>query len=317
MKARRGALLVAVLAAVVVGGTVPAHAYEFSRELRAGDRGPDVRQLEIRIAGWFPRADNTRLRVDERFGFRTVRAVKRFQRRYGLTVDGVAGPQTFEKLDELEDDDGSTLHFDWKEFRQNYNPNCSAKANAYAGTFAGGMTSRFWTKHNVRRLMWRLEAVRAKGGGNPVGINSGFRSVPYNDCIGGARSSQHLYGTGADNRIATVDNRTARDLARRSQVHGIGCYSGLTHNHFDIRIENYFLEPARFWWWPEQDSKGNDLATDDKPCWGEKGSGGVASASTLALVRRGVPGQGSLVPSAAEVRAFEFAGEVGDLQGRD
>jgi hypothetical protein len=317
MDARRGALILAVLAAVVVAGAAPAHAYEFSRDLRFKDKGADVRQLEIRIAGWFPRADQTRLRVDERFGRRTIRAVKRFQRHYNLTVDGVAGSETFAKLDALEDEDGSTLHFDWKEFRQNYNPSCSAKANAYAGTFQGGMTSRFWTKYSVRKLMWRLEALRAKGGNNPVGINSGFRSVPYNDCIGGARSSQHLYGTGADNRVAKIDNRTARDLARRSQVHGIGCYSGLTHNHFDIRIENFFLGAGQFWWWPEQDAKGRDLASDDKPCWGESGSGGIASASAISFVRRGVPGYGSVVPSAAEVRAFEFAGEVGKLQGQD
>ena len=309
--------LVAVLTVALVVGAGPARAYQFTRSLSRGDTGPDVRQLEIRVAGWFPRDDRTRLRIDEEFGWYTDRAVRVFQRRHGLAVDGIAGPRTFAELDRLEDRNGSTLHFDWSEFRQNYNPNCSAKANAYAGTFQGGMVSRHSARHYVRRLMWRLEAVRSKGGNNPMGINSGFRSIPYNDCIGGARSSQHLYGTAADNRIAKTDNRRARTIARSSQVHGIGCYSSLTHNHFDLRLENVFLSEARFWWWPERDSQGRDLASDDRPCWGQSGSSASVQNADVSRVRSGVAGYGSLVPSTAEVAAFEFAGEVSDLHGQD
>ena len=144
-------------------------------------------------------------------------------------------------------------------------------------------------KKNVKRLMWRLEAVRAKGGGKAIGINSGFRSVNYNDCIGGARASQHMYGTAVDNRMAEVTNRHERDLARGSQFHGIGCYSSLSHNHFDIRLENPKLPGSQAWWWPEKDGAGRDLADDGKPCWGESsrsaaGRGSVETRDTTALL---------------------------------
>ncbi|MGH2730585.1 MAG: D-Ala-D-Ala carboxypeptidase family metallohydrolase [Actinomycetota bacterium] len=287
---------------LIVSIPARASAYEFTRPLREGDTGPDVRALQVRVAGWFGRSNRKTFLIDGDFGPRTAGAVKAFQRHFGLDVDGVAGAGTFEILTRLEDGNGSTAHFDYSEFWQNKNPACSAKANAYAGTFQGGMVAPGKVKRNVRRLMWRLEAVRAKGGRHPIGINSGFRSVAYNDCIGGARASQHLYGSAADNRMAEVANRAERDLARRSQLSGIGCYGSLSHNHFDIRMDNKDLPATQALWWPERDNKGRDLDDNGVPCWGEVKSAAVAKAS--------VAGAGSFVPSAHEVAAFEAAGEL-------
>lgn len=307
--------LIWVLATLLVAQIVaasPAAAYTFTRTLKSGDKGPDVKVLQIRVAGWYGKADQSALVLDGSYGTATVDAVKAFQAFYGLDPDGVAGPSTFAVIDGLEDDDGSTLHFDWIEFTQNRNANCSAKANAYAGSFRGGMTAPLRTKKNVKKLMWRLEALRAKAGGNAVGINSGFRSVPYNDCIGGARLSQHMYGTAVDNRMAEVANRTERELAKATQFHGIGCYSSLSHNHFDIRLDNRDLDGGRYWWWPDRDDAGRDLADDGKPCWGEKAAedGGTKTASTA---------DGSsapLLPSARLLQSFsqspEWYGGLGD-----
>lgn len=259
-------LLAAVMLAVMAG---PAAAYTFTRTLKEGDKGPDVKALQVRVAGWYPQNGQEAMGIDGTFGLGTTAAVKAFQEFYGLDPDGIAGPTTFIVLDGLEDDDGSTLHFDWAEFKQKSNSNCSAKANAYARTFKGGMVAPLRAKKNVKRIMWRLEAMRAKAGGKAIAINSGFRSQAYNDCIGGAGASQHMYGTAADNRMVEVTNRFERDLARRSQFHGIGCYSSLSHNHFDIRVENRDNPGSQFWWWPDQDTKGRDLADDGKPCYGE------------------------------------------------
>ncbi|MDQ4026317.1 MAG: D-Ala-D-Ala carboxypeptidase family metallohydrolase [Actinomycetota bacterium] len=168
--------------------------------------------------------------------------------------------------------------------------------------------------------MWRLEALRAKVGGHPIGINSGFRSVAYNDCIGGARASQHMYGTAADNRVAEVDNRSSRELAMTSQFSGVGCYSSLSHNHLDIRVENAGSGTTQFWWWPKTDRKGRHLADDGRPCWGEvvrKGAVVARVVNVLDLVAAAVPGAGSLVPAASEIEAFEDAGETKDLLGLD
>ncbi len=316
-----GRALVVVAAAVALTAFAsPALAYDFERPLKRGDEGPDVRALQTRVAGWFPRDDQTPMGIDGVFGRKTARAVKAFQRFHGMKVDGVAGAGVFQKLNALEGEDGSTAHFDWSEFVQNRNPGCSAKANAYAGTFDGGAVAPSVVKTNVRRLMWRLEALRAKTGGHPIGINSGYRSVAYNDCIGGARASQHMYGTAADNRIAQVDNRTGREVAMTSQFSGVGCYSSLSHNHLDIRVENAGSGTTQFWWWPKSDSKGRHLADDGLPCWGEtvkKGIAARATADVLRSVAAALPGAGSLVPLEAEVEAFEDAGEPEDLLGLD
>ncbi|MFN2587489.1 MAG: D-Ala-D-Ala carboxypeptidase family metallohydrolase [Actinomycetota bacterium] len=297
-------------------------AYDFTRTLKPGDEGPDVRALQVRVAGWFPRDDQTEMGIDGVFGRKTARAVKAFERFHEMKADGVAGPGVLEKLNALEDGDGSTVHFDWSEFVQNRNPGCSAKANAYAGTFGGGAVAPVVVKRNVRRLMWRLEALRAKTGSHPIGINSGFRSVAYNDCIGGAGTSQHMYGTAADSRVAETDNRTARELSMTSQFSGVGCYSSLTHNHLDIRVENAASGTTRFWWWPKSDARGRHLADDGLPCWGEtvtRRQKTIArlGATVLRAVAGALPGAGSVVPDSTEVEAFEDAGENDDLLGLD
>ena len=58
------------------------------RNLSVGDRGKDVEQLQEAL----------NVHVDGIFGPSTKRAVKAFQRRHALLVDGVAGPVTFKKL---------------------------------------------------------------------------------------------------------------------------------------------------------------------------------------------------------------------------
>ncbi|MGI8774690.1 MAG: D-Ala-D-Ala carboxypeptidase family metallohydrolase [Actinomycetota bacterium] len=268
--------IAAFVAACVLLTAAPAFAYDFNRTLQEGDSGEDVVELQVRVAGWLPRADQRRLRLNGIFNRKTTNSVKAFQRHYGLTVDGIAGPSVFDVLNSLEMDNGSTLNFAWKEFKQNYNSRCSGEANKYARTFKGGKVGRIQVRENVRRMMWRLEALRAKGGDNPIGINSAFRSVAYNACIGGASLSQHMYGTAVDMKVANVTNRTSRDTAKGTQFHGISCYSSLSHNHLDLRLDNDQLPQAQFWWWPERDAKGRDLADDGKPCYGETAQEGPA-----------------------------------------
>lgn len=321
-RARVRFVLICSLALLSVLGAAwaPASAYPFQRILRRGSQGADVKALEVRVAGWYPRGDQTRMGLNRRFGRRTKRAVEALQAHHGLVVDGIAGPATFEVLAHQEDRDGSTAHFEWGEFKQNFNSSCGAQANAYAGTFGGGMVAPRRAKRNARRLMWRLEAVRSKGGRRPIGINSGFRSVKYNSCIGGAALSQHMYGTAADNRMVAVSNRKERHLAKRSQLSGIGCYSSLSHNHFDLRLDNVDLPAARAWWWPQRDSKGRDLDATGRPCWGEKTgakAGSGAGAADSRALRAYVRGAGSLVPTEPEIDVFEAAGEVSELGPAD
>ena len=298
----------AVVCALVVQifAASPALAYEWPDLLQAGDKSRAVKALQVRLAGWYPDKSQTLFAIDGVFSEQTEVALEAFQTHYGLVPDGIAGPATFKALNTLEDPDRTTINFDFAEFWQNSSSSCSKEANSYAGTFKGGKVPEKEVKTNVRWMMWRLEALRAKLGDKPIAINSGFRSVAYNTCIGGASMSQHMYGTAADLRVVEVSNRKARNYARGSQMHGIGCYSSLSHNHVDLRMQNEALEAAKFWWWPKRDEHGRDLASDGLPCWGEVKRGEAMSYSTDS------PGS-----SEAELAEWKAAGEEPNLYGLD
>mgnify|MGYP003658304055 CR=1 FL=1 len=57
---------------------------------------------------------------------------------------------------------------------------------------------------NLTRLAIFLERVKAKLGGKPVMINSGFRSKQVNDSVGSKDTSQHRIGCAADIRVPGV-----------------------------------------------------------------------------------------------------------------
>ncbi len=71
----------------------------FSKVVRRGDRGTDVRSIQYYLAflGFFN--DNLpEITVDGIFGPATENAVRAFQRQYGLTVDGIVGRSTWYRL---------------------------------------------------------------------------------------------------------------------------------------------------------------------------------------------------------------------------
>jgi hypothetical protein len=66
--------------------------------LRQGDRGQAVAELQVRLNEDGARP---RLNPDSVFGPATARTLREFQRRHGLKVDAICGPQTWGLLDEL------------------------------------------------------------------------------------------------------------------------------------------------------------------------------------------------------------------------
>src|SRR6478609_8383685 len=137
--------------------------YTWGRTLSQGMAGEDVRQLQIRVAG-YPG--------------------------YGahLAVDGDFGPATFSKIYALQDDDCTPIHFTYAEL----DGGCGGSG------YDGGPLSEAATKANALQTMWQLEAMRHALGDQPLNITSGFRSIPCNNSVGGASTSQHLYGRSAD-----------------------------------------------------------------------------------------------------------------------
>lgn len=64
--------------------------------LKRGSKGDKVKELQIKL-----NKVGNNLVVDGSFGSATEKAVKEFQKKYNLTVDGIAGPNTIKKLDEV------------------------------------------------------------------------------------------------------------------------------------------------------------------------------------------------------------------------
>jgi peptidoglycan hydrolase-like protein with peptidoglycan-binding domain len=61
--------------------------------VRLGDTGSGVRQIQTALA-----AQGYKVTVDGTFGAQTQQAVRAFQQKNGLTVDGIVGPATWAKL---------------------------------------------------------------------------------------------------------------------------------------------------------------------------------------------------------------------------
>ncbi|MGN0064596.1 MAG: D-Ala-D-Ala carboxypeptidase family metallohydrolase [Nocardioides sp.] len=182
------AMLASSLFVVTLGAT-PAHAdgcYTWGRSLSSGSTGADVQQLQIRVAGWH--GSSATFAIDGSFGPATTTAVTNFQRAYGLTPDGIAGPATFAKIYALQDDDCSTAHFDWSE----------VDGGCGAGGYSGGTVSATTVKENLKRAMWRAEALRQRLGNKPLRVTSGFRSVSCDKAVGGSGSGYHTYGMALD-----------------------------------------------------------------------------------------------------------------------
>ena len=229
------AMLGATLVTSVVTAT-EAHAdgcYTWSRNLSEGASGEDVRQLQIRVAG-YP-AYGGHIAADGAFGPATKAAVQRFQSAYGLGADGVAGPATFSKIYALQDDDCTPIHFTYTEL----DDGCGGSG------WDGGPLSAAATKANALQTMWQLEAMRHALGDQPLNITSGFRSVPCNNSVGGASNSQHLYGRSAD----LVGVHSFCTLAKQARYHGFGGIFGPgypghnDHTHVDIRTSNSWSAP--------------------------------------------------------------------------
>ncbi|TCN40449.1 zinc D-Ala-D-Ala carboxypeptidase [Kribbella orskensis] len=233
-------LFAAMLGATVVTSVVTAteaHAdgcYTWSRTLSQGASGEDVRQLQIRVAG-YP-AYGGHIAADGAFGPATKAAVQRFQSAYGLGADGIAGPATFSKIYSLQDDDCTPIHFAYTEL----DDGCGGSG------WDGGPLSAAATKANALQTMWQLEAMRHALGDQPLNITSGFRSIPCNNAVGGASNSQHLYGRSAD----LVGSPSLCTLAKQARYHGFGGIFGPgypghnDHTHVDIRTSNAWSAPT-------------------------------------------------------------------------
>lgn len=79
------------------------------------------------------------------------------------------------------------------------------------------------------KLVKMLEQIRSHFG-KPVHINSAYRTPTYNKKIGGASSSQHLYGKAADIRINGVTPEQIHAYCNKTfKGIGLGLYNTFVH----------------------------------------------------------------------------------------
>jgi zinc D-Ala-D-Ala carboxypeptidase len=231
------ALVVAIAGTVTASMISPAEAaadgcYTWNRTLREGMSGSDVTQLQIRVAGWVASGEN--LELDGVYGRATAGAVERFEDGYGLNSDGVAGPEVFEKIYALQDNDCTPIHFAYSEM----DDNCGAN------NFNGGKVSSAAAKRNTLRMMWQLEAMRHKLGDRPMVVSISFRSESCNASVGGSPTSRHMYGQATD--FSTRSGPTLCQMFHAAKTSGFeeilgpGYPGHNTHTH----VAN---DPVRTW----------------------------------------------------------------------
>ncbi|MEZ6133398.1 MAG: DUF2272 domain-containing protein [Pirellulaceae bacterium] len=91
---------------------------------------------------------------------------------------------------------------------------------------------------NVQEVMDNLEVLRGELG-EPITVNSGYRSPSYNTRIGGAERSQHLCGRAADIKVKNFTPRQVHAKIEeligsgRMRQGGLGLYN--TFVHYDVR----------------------------------------------------------------------------------
>ncbi|MDW5325262.1 D-Ala-D-Ala carboxypeptidase family metallohydrolase [Plantactinospora sp. KLBMP9567] len=202
------ALTMAAAATLVTTVTTAAPAqadgcYTWGRTLSEGMSGEDVRQLQIRVAG-YP-GYNSVLALDGVFGPATRAAVVRFQQAYGLGADGIAGQQTFSRIYALQDNDCTPVNFTYAELN-----NCNSD---WSGGAVPAATARF----NALVNMWKLQAMRHALGDQRIRVTSAFRSHACNNAVGGSPSSRHLYGDAVD---LGVSPHSLCRLAQQARNHG-------------------------------------------------------------------------------------------------
>ncbi|WP_137293635.1 D-Ala-D-Ala carboxypeptidase family metallohydrolase [Nocardioides dongxiaopingii] len=232
------ALALTLPGAVVVTAatTAPAHAdecYSWTRNLSSGASGADVAELQVRVAGWAGYGVN--MGIDGSYGPQTVAAVRNFQSAHGLGADGVAGPATYARIYALQDADCTPAHFSYAE----------VDGGCGAGGYSGGSVPAAQVKENLKRAMWRAEALRQRMGNVPLTVTSGFRSQACDRQVGGSGTGQHTYGNAID-----LVGASFCSLAQNARSNGFGGIYGPgypghdDHVHVDIRAGRSWSAPT-------------------------------------------------------------------------
>jgi zinc D-Ala-D-Ala carboxypeptidase len=162
--------------------------------------------------------------------------VSRFQEAYGLEANGVAGPETFEQIYALQDDDCTPIHFTFEELND-----CNSD-------WSGGAVDAAQAQENGLVNMWKLEAMRHALGDEPITVSSGFRSYACNSAAGGSSTSRHLYGDAVD----LTGSHSLCTLVQQARYHGFSEILGPGYPDHDDHA-HLAHDPSPYWSAPSCD----------------------------------------------------------------
>lgn len=163
------------------------------------------KQCLLEYLGYYsPENSNKVNNVDGIVGAMTKNATIRFQKDYGLTVDGIIGKETEEKLLEvvyLGEKPGvnwdSIKYFKRDEFR------CKC-----GGKFCNG-----FDYEPSKLLVETCDKVREHFG-KPMIVSSGVRCDTHNLNVGGVANSRHLFGRAVDFMVTGVKSSVVLDYVK-------------------------------------------------------------------------------------------------------
>lgn len=188
--------------------------------LKQGMQSREVKDLQekLSVIGYDPGS------ADGIFGAKTKAALKEFQKDAGISADGIAGEKTFAALDEI------------KIYSKLLNGSHSITNNFKAKEFACKDGSDNIVLHNSF-VVEKLQKIRSHFG-QPVTINSAYRTSSYNKKVGGASGSFHCKGRAFD---IVVKGKSPAEVAKYAASIGIkGIIQYETFVHVDSR-------PTRYW----------------------------------------------------------------------
>lgn len=178
--------------------------------------------------------------IDGADGPQTRAAVKAFQQAEGLEPDGIAGPQTMEKLPEavflghyvqVDDSGGGEGKQDevtgtfWDRIKYFTRAEFKCKCG---GQFCDGYPAE------MQEAVVKIADAAREHFGKPAYVISGLRCKQWNAHEGGVETSQHMYGEAIDLRIDGVDSETLRKFVSKQPGHRWSYCINSTNVHFDI-----------------------------------------------------------------------------------
>lgn len=169
--------------------------------------------------------------VDRSFGSKTEMAVKEFQRRNSLKVDGVVGPNTWKQLNSTHSVMNPIAEYSLKkDGNKKISANFTVKEFACKDFSDKILIDTEFVADKLQKIRSHFKAA--------VTINSGYRTASYNKKIDGAANSYHVKGQAFD---IVVKGKTPAEVAAYAYSIGVpGIIQYNTFVHVDSRAGKYY-----------------------------------------------------------------------------